>query len=384
MFTEQELHIVKSEEVRAAIEQNITRNPSEIALDKRVPNASVVATQVKRLQRAASKLPTLYAVRAILPPLAYEQSSSELCAERKHLEGESALDLTCGLGIDSMALAKRFKRVVALERNEVLAEVVRENFRRLGVANVEVVTSSAEEYLESCTDHFDWCFVDPDRRGAQGEKLYRLEDCSPNIVALRETVAKVANRLCIKCSPLFDIEEAFRLFGDCHVEVVSLGGECKEVNIYLGAEASSSVSAVAIGQGEVKASAQHEARWSEAPSQMEQYRYLILPDVAIQHARLVADMVDGKADVWSNKGVALATQLPEGILGRVFEIEAIHTFDPKLLKRKLKKQRIEILKRDFALSNSEIAKRLGVKEGGDARWCFTTICRKMFAIELKN
>ena len=370
--------------MRTAIEQNITRNPSEIALDKRVPHASVVATQVKRLQRAASKLPTLYAVRAILPPLAYEQSSSELCAERKRLDGESALDLTCGLGIDSMALAKRFKRVVALERNEVLAEVVRENFRRLGISNVVVVTSSAEEYLKSCTDHFDWCFVDPDRRGAQGEKLYRLEDCSPNIVALRERVAEVADRLCIKCSPLFDVGEAFRIFGDCRVEVVSLGGECKEVNIYLGGEASRSVSAVAIGQGEVEVSTQREAQWSEAPSQPEQYRYLILPDVAVQHARLVADMVAGKAEVWSNNGVALATQPPQGVLGRVEEIVAIHPFDPKALKRRLKGQRIEILRRDFALSNSEIAKRLGVKEGAEARWCFTTICRKMFAIELKK
>ena len=384
MFTEQELHIVRSEEVRTAIEQNITHNPSEIALDKRVPHASVVATQVKRLQRAASKLPTLYAVRAILPPLAYEQSSSELCAERKRLDGESALDLTCGLGIDSMALAKRFKRVVALERNEVLAEVVRENFRRLGISNVEVVTSSAEEYLKSCTDHFDWCFVDPDRRGAQGEKLYRLEDCSPNMMALREGVARVAKRLCIKCSPLFDVEEAFRLFGRCHVEVVSLGGECKEVNIYLGGEEASSVSAIAIGQGEVTAPHEREVQWSEVPSRMEQYRYLVLPDVAVQHARLVADMVAGKAEAWSNNGVALATQPPQGVLGRVEEIVAIHPFDPKALKRRLKGKRIEILRRDFALSNSEIAKRLGVKEGAEARWCFTTICRKMFAIELKK
>lgn len=382
MFTSEEFRVVMRDEVRAAIEENITRRAEDIALDRHIPHAAVVATQVKRLQRAASKLPSLYAVRAILPPLAYEQSSSELCAAHKGLEGGCALDLTCGLGIDTMALSKRFERVVALERNEVLAEVVRENLRRLGITNVEVVTSSAEEYLSHCTDHFDWCFVDPDRRGAQGEKLYRLEDCSPNIIALRERVAQVADRLCIKCSPLFDVDEAFRLFGECRVETVSLGGECKEVNIYID-HSGSSIAAVAIGVGEVRVAAR-EPQWSAMPSDMTAYRYMVLPDVAVQHARLVAEMVAGRAEAWSNKGIALACAEPSDIVGRVFEIEAIHPFEPKLLKRQLKGRRIEILRRDFPLSNSEIAKRLGVKEGAEARWCFTTICHKMFAIELKN
>ena len=111
MFSTEEIQILCSEEVRRAIEENIGRTPTEIALDRRIPHASIVATQVKNLQKSLSKLPSYYAVRAIVPTLAYEQSSSEECALRKQLEGESVLDLTCGLGVDAYALSRRFRRV---------------------------------------------------------------------------------------------------------------------------------------------------------------------------------------------------------------------------------------------------------------------------------
>ena len=169
-MTRDELNILLLPEVRNAIEENIGRDPLRVALDRHVPHARVVASQVKYLQRAKSKLPRLYAARAILPDRAFEQSSSDECAAAKRLGGGTLLDLTCGLGVDSMHFAERFERVVALERDEVLADVVRENMRRMGVENVEVVTASAEEYVSSCEEHFDWVYADPDRRTAEGKR----------------------------------------------------------------------------------------------------------------------------------------------------------------------------------------------------------------------
>lgn len=384
MFSFEDLDILRLEEVQRAIDANIDRSPTDIALDKRVPHAAMVATQVKRLQRAKSKLPSYFAARAILPPLSYEQSSSEAAAAHKSLEGGSLLDLTCGLGVDVAVLSRRFERVVTCERNAALAEVARENFARLGLDNVRVEACSAEEYLDSCTEHFDWCFIDPDRRGAEGEKLVRLEDCSPNIVALHRKILTLADRLCIKCSPLFDTAEAGRLFGACRVETVSLGGECKEVNIYLdGSEPSRS--AVAIGLGSVTCTAEEaEAQaWSEAPQSLDGYRYIILPDVALAHSRLTAAAFKGVADIWSHNGVALATKRPTNVLGRVAEILRIEPYEPKRLKRELKGKAIEIYRRDFPLSNGEICRRLGVREGAEQRWCFTRIAGQSVAIEMK-
>ena len=382
MFTAEEFSILCSEECYEAVKANIDRKPTDIALDRRVPHASVVATQVKNLQKARTKLPSYFVVQAIVPTLAYEQSSSEECAMRKQLEGESVLDLTCGLGVDSLALSKRFKRVVTIERNEMVAAVARENFRRLGASNIEVVCSSAEEYLADCTEHFDWCFSDPDRRGAKGEKLVRLEDCSPNVVALMPTLKRIADKICIKCSPLFDVDEAFRLFGDCAVETVSLGGEAKEVNIYIDGSAPR-LTAVAAGVGEFSASVEerNSAKWSLQPSDLAQYRYITLPDVALQHSRMVAAAFEGKCDVWSNNGVALSVEKPEGVLGRTFEVEAIYNIDSSF-KRVIKGAKAEIYRRDFPMSNSDICKKYKCSEGGKERWCFTRIGENFIAIKM--
>ena len=53
-----EFEILCREDVRRAIVENIARDPVSIALDKHIEHASIVATQVKRLQRAKSKLPS--------------------------------------------------------------------------------------------------------------------------------------------------------------------------------------------------------------------------------------------------------------------------------------------------------------------------------------
>lgn len=381
MIGYEELQFLLSEEARRSIEQNIDRSPIDIALSKQVANASLIATQVKRLQRARKKLPSYYACRAILPPRAYEQCSSEECAMRKPLSGGVALDLTCGLGVDSFGLAHHFERVVAIERDEMLATIARENFKRLGIENVEVVCTSAEEYLARCEEHFDCCFVDPDRRGAQGEKLVLLEECSPNVVALLPRIREVADALCIKCSPMFDVEEAFRLFGDCRVECVSLAGEAKEVNIYLGNE-EARLSAVAISLGEVEYPYKDcRAEFSPLPTSLDDYRYMILPDVALQHTRLVAKALGEVCDVWSNVGVALSKEQPVEVLGRVAEIRGIHRLD-KSLKKHLRGRRIDIYRRGCSLSNSDICRRFGCREGGVERWCFTRIGGDDVAIEM--
>ena len=111
-----------------------------MAKDRRVPHARLVATQVKYLARAAQKLPSYAAAQCILPPLAFEQASSEACAAHKRIGGDTVLDLTCGLGVDAFFLSRRFGRVVTLERNDVLARVAAENFSRLGATNIEVGT----------------------------------------------------------------------------------------------------------------------------------------------------------------------------------------------------------------------------------------------------
>lgn len=385
MLSNADIDIMATEEFRQCVLRNIQRDPVVVALDKRVENASLVATQVKYLQRAKHKLPRLYSAGCIIPPRAFEQSSSEDSAGVKAISGGSLLDLTCGLGIDTMSFAERFDRVVALERDEVLARVVRYNLGLLGIKNVEVVTTTAEEYLSSCEEHFDWIFVDPDRRSAEGKKMVRMEDCSPNVLEQIPHIERVANRLGVKLSPLFDVEEARRLFPCSEVEVVSIAGECKELNVYTKA-AKPVLRIVIAGVGVWEydfdaTTAQH----TIAPLDIDSAKYLIIPDVAMQKGRVAVAEFSSYAQIWSNNGYAFASALPEGqIPAKVYEIERIERYNPKQLKKEFKGVGIEILKRDTQLSIEAVRKATSMRAGSEHMMAITAIGSDIWVIHIKR
>ena len=381
MITAEEYELLRSDELRQAVAAARGRDPLDVALDRTVPHARLVATQVKYLARAERKLPTYAAVQCILPPRAFEQASSEATAAHKAIEGDTVLDLTCGLGVDSLYLSRRFRRVVALERDPLLARITSENLSRMGVANIEVVNTSAEEYLRQEGLHFDWIYADPDRRSAEGRKLVLLEACSPDIVALKPKIDRITARLCLKNSPLFDVDEALRLFPDSRVEVLSLGDECKEMLIYADGTGPL-VTATALGIGSF-AAAPGAVPPETPPFDPERFRWLVIPDVALRKARLTRLHLAGKADCWSDNGFGFAAAEPHGVIGRVLPIESIEPYDPKRLKRTLKGRGIEILKRDFPLPPDELMRRLGAHPGADLRMAFTKIGNDFWAIRLK-
>ena len=381
MMTAEEYELLLRPEVQRAIAAARGRDPLEVALDRTVPEARLVATQVKYLARAARKLPTYAAAQCILPPRAFEQASSEATAAHKRIAGDSVLDLTCGLGVDALSLARHFRRVVALERDPVLARVTADNFSRMGIANIEVVNQSAEEFLAGPCGRFDWVYADPDRRSAEGRKQVRLEACSPDIVALKPAIDRITERLCVKNSPLFDVDEALRLFPRSRVEVVSLGDECKEVVVY--ADGSGPlVEATALGLGSF-AAAPGTLPPEAPPFGPEHYGWLVVPDVALQKARLVRLHLAGKADCWSENGFGFAAEEPRGAIGRTLPIERIEPYDPKRLKRELKGRGVELFKRNFPLAAEELMRRLGTHPGAEARLAFTKIGNDFWAIRLK-
>lgn len=383
MLTREEYQLLCNDEVREAIRANRHRDPLAVAMDRTIPQARLVATQLKYLARAASKLPSYAEAMCVIPPRAFEQASSEACAAHKPIGGDRVLDLTCGLGVDAYFLRQRFREVVTLERNEVLAEVARENFRRLGADNITVITTDAESYVATCCESFDWIYADPDRRSEEGKKLVRLEDCSPNILQLLPRLGEIAPRLALKNSPIFDVDEARRLFPKSAIEVVSLGGECKEVLLFTGEGIFPSLTATALDLAQSYTLSKEVEPQKPPTFEPTSYRYLIQPDVALQKARLVRNHLAGKGDCWSENGYGFATTKPEGILGRIYEIAAIEPFDPKQLKKSLKGQKAELLKRDFPMQIEELRRRIGVQAGNDLRLAFTKIGTSYWTIRLK-
>jgi hypothetical protein len=233
-------------------------------------------------------------------------------------------------------------------------------------------------------EHFDWVFIDPDRRSVEGKKMVRMEDCSPNVLDMMPRLRSIATRVAIKLSPLFDVDEAFRLFDDAEVEVVSMGGECKELNIYTGAERQALRIAV-IGEGEWLFAAEDMAqRPTTEPFEPDAWHYLVVPDVAVQKGRVaVAALGEGVA-IWSNNGYGFAAERPaESLPVKIFEIERIERYRPKELKREFKGVGVEILKRDTQLSVDAVRKATGMRAGAERLMAITTIGGENWVVHLK-
>ncbi len=385
-MTHEELDILCQPETRALIEENITLSSADVALRLRSPHRALIASQIKYLGRARTKLPDYYNARCIIPDLAFEQSSSEIVAATKHHTGNVAIDLTCGLGADTYSLSKRFQKVISIERNSVLARLAEENFKRLGVNNIEVVCADAAEYISKFNDKVDLIYADPDRRSTDGRKLVLLEECSPNILALREQLERVAPRIVIKLSPMFDTTEALRHFEPCHIEAISDGGECKELIVEFGSEISHNEFRATIAGITSQTITPHKTT-QHREFQADQYRFLILSDVSLRKIGLAVDYLADKVDFTSSPtGYAFTSRIFEDKLCRTLEIESIEPYSPKELRRELKAagvKRLNILKRDFRIATSDIARALGVNEGGKHSIAFTEIDGQMWQIRLK-
>lgn len=148
-------------------------------------------------------------------------------------------DLTGGLGVDSYVFSRHFGKVLYNEMNPVLADAACHNFSVLGCSNI-TVSCSKIECSEGLLRRFapDIIYLDPARRAADGKKVFRIEDCQPDIMQLKDSLLQIARLVAVKLSPMADIDIVVRSLGPhCRrIDVVSSSNECKEVVAYLDRE----------------------------------------------------------------------------------------------------------------------------------------------------
>ena len=148
-------------------------------------------------------------------------------------------DLTGGLGVDSYVFSRHFGKVLYNEMNPVLADAACHNFSVLDCSNITVSCSRIEcpEVLPSGFSP-DIIYLDPARRAADGKKVFRIEDCQPDIMQLKDSLLRIARFVAVKLSPMADIDIVVRSLGPhCRrIDVVSSSNECKEVVAYLDRE----------------------------------------------------------------------------------------------------------------------------------------------------
>ena len=192
-------------------------------------------------------------------------------------------DLTGGLGVDSLAFSRVATHVLYNEMNPERAAAAKHNFSLLGAANIDVIShcvqplkasennggtdtegqasatcsvmpsrsSTSEGYVAGVSatlpDSFwetlatfrpDLVYMDPARRSTTGNKVFLLEDCSPDVLTLLSDLFRITGNLLLKLSPMADISMLITRLrehkGYVHeIHVVAAVGECKELLLWV-------------------------------------------------------------------------------------------------------------------------------------------------------
>ncbi len=198
---------------------------------------SLEEKDARKLER---KLPSWSGVSVEIPQsINFQQCSGEIAARYKAslvAPGARVADLTGGLGVDSWAFSQEASAVWYNERDAVLRDAVGRNFAALGVSNVAFncfdISPDASDWQEALKAFApDVVYLDPARRDAAGRKVFLLEDCSPDVLALMPSLLSLAPAVMVKVSPMADITMLRRRLADylASIHVVGADSECKEL-----------------------------------------------------------------------------------------------------------------------------------------------------------
>jgi len=340
-----------------------------------LPMREIVAQIVAR-QKAKYKIPFWYATDGLLfpPPLSLEQCSSELTAIYKQqlVAGNKMVDLTGGMGIDTYFLSQNFQKTEYVEQQEPLVKLAKHNFSVLGASSIKTHYTSADQFLEACDSDFDLIYIDPARRDLNQNKVFRLSDCEPDMVAVLPAILKRANVALIKVSPLLDIKGAIRDLGGVNaVHVVAVKGEVKELLFLIDGALRSNdpiIHCVNILKDELS---QFNFSFSSEEELHRAYgvprQYVYEPNASILKGggfKSIAEKFD-LIKLHPNTHLYTSDALNMDFPGRIFKnLESI-SLSKKTLKKKLKTLQANITVRNYPLTVEQIRKKSGLKEGGE-------------------
>jgi hypothetical protein len=346
-----------------------------------------VVEQIIARQAAREKLPTWHAERRVVYPsrLAVEQSSSEITAAYKQrlLAGDTACDLTGGLGVDTRALSTATREIVYVERDHACCRAARENFAVLNVANARVLREDAANAVKTVAA--DTYYIDPSRRTRENKRVFSLADCGPDVLQLKPLLLERARRVIVKCSPMLDITEMLHLFPECEeIHVLAVKNECKEILLLLGKEyrpGQATLHAVNItAGGEQRLSFTRQEEQEATPAQATAIRaYLYEPNSALLKAgafKIVATRLDVEK-LHPRGNLYTSDRFLPDFPGRIFAVDEVIDFSGKALRLLAARcPKANVTARNFTLTVAALREKSGIKEGGDIYLFATTLAGK--------
>ena len=220
---------VRSDEAARMLSSGIVKSPFPDV------SPSALSIQIKGFLKSKNKLPRLSSVRDILYPkgISMEQCSGQAASFYKASiapHGALGVDITGGFGVDAMALSRNFSRFRYFETDRELAAVAAHNFAVMGLDNITAACADGVAEVTGGTDNYDFIFADPARRDTNSSRVYRIEDCTPDIVSCSTGLLEKSPVLMVKLSPMLDIHSALASLPHTReVHTVGVRGEVREL-----------------------------------------------------------------------------------------------------------------------------------------------------------
>jgi 16S rRNA G966 N2-methylase RsmD len=373
---------LKAADIHKFIIENADNDISILALKKNpFPefNYTDIINQIDARKRAKYKLSTWFNQTHIIYPTAVslQQSSSELTAKYKStiVSGIKGIDLTAGFGIDSYFFSQVFQKFICIEKNENLSAIIQHNYEVLGIDNILVINEDSSNWLYENEDFFDLIYIDPARRDQNKKKVFRFEDCEPQILDNFDFYLSKSERLLIKTSPLLDISLALaQLKFVKEIHIVAIANEVKELlflieNKY---ESSIKVHLVDLIEDSLMSFDYHHQMWSfdyALPS-----KYLFVP-----HATLMKiGQFDGLKEVGNlfklhpHSHLFTSNETIKNFFGKSFKINEVLSYQKNMIKPYLFNKKLNISCRNFPLKPEELRVKWKIKDGGEDYVFFTT------------
>ncbi|MDG4949668.1 hypothetical protein NLM59_01915 [Weeksellaceae bacterium KMM 9724] len=345
---------LKEEKVQDWLEAHKHENVHDLAFKKPPFEEILMKDLLQQIQGrniVKKKIPLLEQKGILFPPkLNLEQTSSEATAVHKAsiVEGKSVIDITGGLGIDCIAFASSFEQVYHLEQNKELQAIAASNFKQLGLENITSIATDGIDYLKNTNEVWDVLYVDPSRRDDSKNRVFLLEDMTPNLLEHLELISSKAKLVLIKLSPLIDLSYLLQtLDGISEIQVVALKNEVKEIMVKIEEANSSTTKITAVNLESDQAHFEFKSDEIDNASCPlgEIGKYLYEPSAAIQKSggNEVLGIKFNLKKLHPNTQLFTSDELHENYPGRVFEIlEKV-----KSPKKELKNLSIMAIHRNF-------------------------------------
>ena len=417
---------IMNDKTREFVAMHRDEDVRELALKaKRVEglDLSLALDQIAGWQIANKKLPQWASCEGIIypPHISMEQCSSQFTAQYKSEIAQTLLaaaatvranvsyssesdtlvakramvDLTGGFGVDFSYLARGFSQATYVERQRHLCDLAEHNMAALGLDQARIVCGDGVEYLRQM-DPVDFIYVDPARRDEHGARTYAIEDCTPNVLELRDLLLAKSQCTLVKLSPMLDWRKAVADFDGAvrEVHIVATSNECKELLLVLGRPAQANARDGVDGAGSHRRLAPHvfcvnddqridydSAAYTQGlriggKPLPEAKNYLYEPNASIMKAGCF-DLVEerfGVTQIGPSSHLFVSEQQIADFPGRGFAIEAVGSMNKKDTKRLLNgAKQANIAVRNFPLTAPQLRKKLKLADGGTVYLFGTTM-----------